>query len=86
MLSTYKIQSNTTNKRSKNVSNTNNDNNSHREHEHKRSQKSSNDLKVSSKGDDKGVSRNLKSKIDLKGGDPDDVNGRDLIEEASSFN
>ena len=35
MLSPYRIQSNTTNKRSENNSSTNSDNNSHREHERK---------------------------------------------------
>ena len=45
MVSTYRIQSNTTNKRSKKVSNTNIDNNSHCEHEHKRAQMSPKDPK-----------------------------------------
>ena len=42
-----------------------------------------NDLKVTSKDDDKAVSKKVKSKNFLKGGDPVDVNrsnGRDLIE------
>ena len=52
MLSPYRIQSNTTKKRSKRASNTNIDNNSHREHEHKRPQTISNES-----------AKSLKSKI-----------------------
>ena len=69
MLSRYRKQSNTTNKRSKNISNTNFDNISYWEHEHKRDQRSSNDPKVTSKNDHKDFSKKVKSKKFLKGGD-----------------
>ena len=48
MLSLYRIQPYTTNKRPKNVSNTTLDNNSHRKHDLKRPQMTSNDLKTNS--------------------------------------
>ena len=45
MLSSYRIQSNNTNKRTKRVSKTNLKNNSHRQHDLKRPHLTSNDLK-----------------------------------------
>ena len=48
---------------------------------------SSKDLKLTSKEDDKAVSKKVKSRKSLKAGDPNEVNhsiGRDLTEQAFS--
>ena len=47
----------------------------------------SNDLKVTSKDDDKAFSKKIKSKSNLRGRDPDDVNqsdGKNIFEPAFS--
>ena len=62
---------------------------SNHEHDIERRQLTSNDLKrlqMTSKDDDKTVSKKVKTKNNLKGGDPneDTILGRDLIEQAFS--
>ena len=66
VLSPYRIQPNTTNKRSQNVSNTNLDKNSHREHDLKRPQLTSNDLKTTSNEPVKNRNNKLKGGANIE--------------------
>ena len=78
MISAYRINPNNTSKRTKKVKNTNFDENTSLNNDHKRPQMTSNDHKKSQS------TSKTKSKNVLKGGNSNDDNiqGRDLIEEA----
>ena len=79
MLSSYRIQSNNTNKRTKKPSNTNFNKNQHLKHDLKRPQMTSNDLKVPQTiSDSSREVKPVKSKNKLKGGANVEINDQYL--------